>query len=168
MYNVDMIQPTIVDQVIRIVKPELVISGDDHDDCVYRHTMYSHSTLEHSVGTFSWLQGNIYPSFGVMSFRPLYVTPANPNAPSFDLKICSLPPQLLIYGWYSAFGLISIIGTIFMSRGMWNRRYAYIPSKNELIDPGRFGFTFFALKRIVEMVITVLSYYVVIMMFVWF
>jgi ethanolamine phosphate phosphodiesterase len=158
-----MIQPGIVENVIKTVRPKLVISGDDHDDCVYEHTMYSYPILEHSIGTFSWLQGNIHPSYGVMSFRPLYEQPYLPNSPSFDLDVCSLPPQLFIYFWYIAFTFISILGTV---RSLWNTRYKFV-SRHELNDPKRFGFTLFALKTVAEMLVIVLSYYLVIILFIW-
>ncbi|KAI9350016.1 Metallo-dependent phosphatase-like protein, partial [Zopfochytrium polystomum] len=80
------------------IKPYLVLSGDDHDDCVYRHQSQTHNATEHTIATFSWLQGNVYPGFAVLSLT-------DPStAPSFDaahrIGKCALPPQLRIYGWY--------------------------------------------------------------------
>jgi hypothetical protein len=64
---------------------------------------------KHTIGTFSWLQGNIYPSFGLMSIRPNDQIKYLEDSPSFTLDICSLPPQLLIYTWYILLAVITFV-----------------------------------------------------------
>ncbi|KAJ2999485.1 hypothetical protein HDV02_002798 [Globomyces sp. JEL0801] len=108
----DFIQPDIANNVLRAIKPDLIISGDDHDDCVYVHRIDGMEITEHSVGTFSWLQGNIYPAVGVMSFRPLHAKPYSMDAKSYSLEICSLPQQLPIYYWYICLLVISLVGNV--------------------------------------------------------
>ncbi|KAJ3345458.1 hypothetical protein HDU91_007349, partial [Kappamyces sp. JEL0680] len=38
MLTTDMIQPPIASRILETIRPDLVISGDDHDDCVFRHS----------------------------------------------------------------------------------------------------------------------------------
>eukprot|EP00842_Homolaphlyctis_polyrhiza_P000012 jgi/Hompol1/1010/HPOL_004493-RA len=93
----NMLQPELSNMILTKLKPDLIISGDDHDDCKW-----------HTVGTFSWLQGNPYPSFGVMSLRLNRAQPIKSDSPSLQMNICSLPPQLHIYIWYIVLLIITI------------------------------------------------------------
>nr|KAJ3418365.1 hypothetical protein HK105_008401 [Polyrhizophydium stewartii] len=105
----DLIQPALTQEILKKFRPDIIISGDDHDDCVYSHVIGNHTVVEHTIGTFSWLQGNPYPSFGVMSLRPTFAEPLSPLSPTFELKVCSLPPQMYIYFWYIALLVFSIL-----------------------------------------------------------
>ena len=118
-----MIQYNIAQKVIDIVKPVLIISGDDHDSCIYNHTHYGHFVKEHSIPTFSWLQGNIYPAFGMLSLRDMF----SPNEQNRDLTLeeCALPPQMLVYIWYIGFGIFCIIGMVLYSRLSFKKRFQY-------------------------------------------
>ena len=53
--------------------------------------------VEHTIVTFSWLQGNLYPGFGVISFQDDSLPHTDM---SFKLEICDLPPQMDIYMGY--------------------------------------------------------------------
>lgn len=71
--------------IMRTVRPDCIFSGDDHDICYYEHhlpldatlhatTLNSRSTLtvpEWTVATCSMLQGNVFPSFGMLSLLPV-------------------------------------------------------------------------------------------------
>jgi hypothetical protein len=57
---------------------------------------------QHTVGTFSWQQGNHYPSFMLLSIAPNSV-----GALSLEnvvaTRLCFLPVQLAIYIWYYSY-----------------------------------------------------------------
>ncbi|KAK6914603.1 hypothetical protein RJ641_019720 [Dillenia turbinata] len=59
--------------LLDLLKPVLILSGHDHDQCIVTHSS-SGPVKEHTLGTISWQQGNVYPSFMLMSvsnsFRP--------------------------------------------------------------------------------------------------
>ncbi|KAI8927166.1 Metallo-dependent phosphatase-like protein [Entophlyctis helioformis] len=105
----NMVQPELTKRILAKFKPDLIISGDDHDDCVYVHNHNDYQTVEHTISTFSWLQGNPYPAYGILTLRPESATPRSPTAPSFELRICSLPPQLYLYFWYIALLVVALV-----------------------------------------------------------
>ncbi|KAJ3322939.1 hypothetical protein HDV06_002598 [Boothiomyces sp. JEL0866] len=135
-FTLDLIQYHLTNEILGILKPSLVISGDDHDDCQYTHDRGSFKVFEHSLATFSWLQGNIYPGFGVMSLRPNFAPPSAPGSPSFQLKACPLPPQLHIYMWYIALLIISLIYNTVVAYKRASRK-AILPSKAHEVKPFR-------------------------------
>ena len=79
---------------------------------VYYHNFNDESYLEHSVATFSWLQGNFYPAFGLLALRARHIEPINLEKPSFELDICQLPSQMLIYYWYMTLAAVMVIWTL--------------------------------------------------------
>ncbi|XP_071724202.1 cell division control protein 1-like, partial [Rutidosis leptorrhynchoides] len=56
-------------RILDLIKPTLVLSGHDHDQCTITHESKFGSVVEHTVGTVSWQQGNLYPSFMLLSAR---------------------------------------------------------------------------------------------------
>ena len=69
-------------KLLSAVRPTLVLSGHDHDQCTATHNLDGGGdgergsrrggggvVTEHTVGTFSWLQGNSRPSFMLMTLR---------------------------------------------------------------------------------------------------
>ena len=183
----NLIQYPIASRVLSIVKPSLtisgtflsftggyshslsnyfVITGDDHDDCVYEHHINGEKYLEHSIGTFSWLQGNIYPSFGVMTLRKANAEPIDVSLPSFSLEICSLPAQLTIYEWYIALALLSLAG-IFYSTMRWQTRmgvYQRISGSSSNYQ----SFIKHALGMMKELLLVVLSFYAIVMLLTYY
>ncbi|KAI8899629.1 Metallo-dependent phosphatase-like protein [Globomyces pollinis-pini] len=160
------IQPDIANNVLRAIKPDLIISGDDHDDCVYVHRIDGMEITEHSVGTFSWLQGNIYPAVGVMSFRPLHAKPYSMDAKSYSLEICSLPQQLPIYYWYICLLVISLVGNVIVSYRNWNRHNVPLTPNNTFLT-NLPGFLKFSWKQIMEMIFVTLCFYSLILFYLW-
>lgn len=67
----------------------------------YVHSHNNVDSVEHSIATFSWLQGNPYPAFALLSLRPSDAAPRFFHEPSYKIQICQLPPQLYIYPWYA-------------------------------------------------------------------
>ncbi|KAJ3697141.1 hypothetical protein LUZ61_000846 [Rhynchospora tenuis] len=93
------------------IKPVLVLSGHDHDQCTVVHSTPSGQVTEHTLGTVSWQQGNLYPSFMLLS-----VLSGNASSVSNDdlnhsvsSQLCYLPLQTHIYIWYLCQALITIV-----------------------------------------------------------
>uniref|UniRef100_A0A0D9VUX0 Calcineurin-like phosphoesterase domain-containing protein n=1 Tax=Leersia perrieri TaxID=77586 RepID=A0A0D9VUX0_9ORYZ len=55
------------DLLLSLLKPVLVLSGHDHDQCTIVHPTPFGPVTEHTLGTISWQQGNLYPSFMLLS-----------------------------------------------------------------------------------------------------
>ncbi|KAH9254371.1 hypothetical protein BASA81_007654 [Batrachochytrium salamandrivorans] len=123
----NLIQAQLTHEILEKFKPELIISGDDHDDCVYTHVYQNVTSIEHSVGTFSWLQGASYPSFGVLSLRSAGAPPLYHNAPSVQLDICSLPAQKYIYSLYiSLLGIGTLWSAVSASIASFKQQQGYV------------------------------------------
>ncbi|KAJ1550596.1 hypothetical protein HK405_000230, partial [Cladochytrium tenue] len=60
----------------------------------------------HSIKTFSWLQGNKYPGYAVLTLVP---PDASIASRAYALEKCALPPQLHIYKWYAALGVLTVL-----------------------------------------------------------
>ncbi|KAI9092598.1 Metallo-dependent phosphatase-like protein, partial [Phlyctochytrium arcticum] len=107
-------------EILDRIKPVAVFSGDDHDWCTTEHQSQlsngPNTYIEHTVATFSWMQGNHHPGFAVLNIHKLkndYTSTLLPNYQqdthfltrlSHDTLIhtqyCDLPNQLGIYIWY--------------------------------------------------------------------
>ncbi|KAI9026837.1 Metallo-dependent phosphatase-like protein [Hyaloraphidium curvatum] len=86
-------------QLIRKVEPDVgIFSGDDHDHCLYTHHQGPNTYSEHTVGSFSWQQGNRHPSFALLTLFPTNVT--EPDFQTAAVGICFLPDQIAIYIFY--------------------------------------------------------------------
>ncbi|KAL5703192.1 hypothetical protein ACHQM5_028314 [Ranunculus cassubicifolius] len=82
------------------IKPVLVLSGHDHDQCSVTHkTRHGHVT-EHTLGTISWQQGNLYPSFMLLSASNNAFTNTTNPEDAVSTHLCFLPMQTHIYIWY--------------------------------------------------------------------
>ncbi|KAI8844246.1 hypothetical protein BC829DRAFT_400395 [Chytridium lagenaria] len=103
----------LTDEILTKLKPSLVLSGDDHDDCVYRHESADYNAEEHSIKTFSWLQGNHFPGFAVLSLSP---NPPFGLDKSLHIAKCALPPQIRFYIWYIVLAFITLVLSFFVAR----------------------------------------------------
>mmetsp|Transcript_32195 Transcript_32195/g.90153 ORF Transcript_32195/g.90153 Transcript_32195/m.90153 type:complete len:483 (-) Transcript_32195:580-2028(-) len=75
--------------ILEMLDPVVVLSGDDHDPCVVTH---SNGAVEYTVGTFSWLQGTMSPSYALMALD---------NAEGrVHVSYCFLPNQYALFGMY--------------------------------------------------------------------
>ncbi|KAG0501859.1 hypothetical protein HPP92_001931 [Vanilla planifolia] len=85
------------DHLLNLIKPVLVLSGHDHDHCTVTHSTQFGPIVEHTLGTISWQQGNLYPSFILLT-----VSPSNSmsSAIAVSTRLCFLPRQTHIYIWY--------------------------------------------------------------------
>lgn len=110
--------------ILQAVQPLAVFSGDDHDQCYVRHSVKpfarspfandengdASTTPEQTVGTFSWLQGNLWPSVAVVLLR------ANTDPVAVETVVCFLPPQMYIYFWYVTCAIATMIASILFAR----------------------------------------------------
>uniref|UniRef100_A0A0E0KEQ6 Calcineurin-like phosphoesterase domain-containing protein n=1 Tax=Oryza punctata TaxID=4537 RepID=A0A0E0KEQ6_ORYPU len=81
------------DLLLSLLKPVLVLSGHDHDQCTVVHPTPFGPVTEHTLGTISWQQGNLYPSFMLLSAGPKL--PAN----STDIELEFVVTLLLLILW---------------------------------------------------------------------
>jgi hypothetical protein len=79
---------------------------------VYRHQGKDYDAQEHTIATFSWLQGNHFPGYALLTLYPsAVITPNTSNHPTFQIEKCGLPPQIRIYMWYIVLLIITILGS---------------------------------------------------------
>lgn len=70
---------------------------------------------EQTVGTFSFLQGNLRPSFAMLSLHSSDCNESHHHHGSgcashrLEVDVCFLPRQLLIYAWYGGLALLSLV-----------------------------------------------------------
>ncbi|KDP40605.1 hypothetical protein JCGZ_24604 [Jatropha curcas] len=100
-------------KLLELVKPALILSGHDHDQCTVIHESKYGPVVEHTVGTVSWQQGNLYPSFMLLSVSNS--ANANVSAPEDALlsQLCFLPMQTHIYIWYLSLFILTILSLLF-------------------------------------------------------
>lgn len=85
-------------QLLDLIRPILVLSGHDHDQCTVNHSTPVGTVPEHTLGTISWQQGNLYPSFMLLTVtHPSNLTSSKP---AIATHLCFLPMQTHIYIWY--------------------------------------------------------------------
>jgi len=77
-----------------------VLSGHDHDQCTVIHSTPFGPVTEHTLGTISWQQGNLYPSFMLLSAGPKLSQNSTDLKHEVMTNLCFLPKQTHIYIWY--------------------------------------------------------------------
>ncbi|KAF2300877.1 hypothetical protein GH714_017974 [Hevea brasiliensis] len=100
-------------KLLELVKPALILSGHDHDQCTVIHESKFGSITEHTLGTISWQQGNLYPSFMLLSISNS--ANANVSTPEDALisQLCFLPWQTHIYIWYLSLFVLTLLTLLF-------------------------------------------------------
>jgi hypothetical protein len=98
-----------------------IFSGDDHSNCEVNHTKdFKKDIIENTVGTFSFLQGTVHPSVGMLQT----LSNGSVRYHSFFLL-----PQWKIYAWYGVSACVSIF--ILFVTWIISRFYtAAVPSKS--------------------------------------
>ncbi|KAF8397581.1 hypothetical protein HHK36_016501 [Tetracentron sinense] len=86
--------------LLDLIKPVLVLSGHDHDQCSITHQSIYGPVREQTVGTLSWQQGNLYPSFMLLSASTLAFSNTTNLKDAVSTQLCFLPMQTHIYIWY--------------------------------------------------------------------
>jgi hypothetical protein len=131
--------------LLNSVKPMYIFSGDDHDQCTVVHwnndpdnamqtlaakeevisqsNILKDGVIEQTVGTFSWLQGNPYPSFALVSLYPGNKgksSSADHLEPVVAVNICFGPQQLYIYYSYIVLACLSLL--LLIGDHIWRTR----------------------------------------------
>ncbi|KAJ1296889.1 hypothetical protein BS78_01G336400 [Paspalum vaginatum] len=101
------------DLLLSLLKPVLVLSGHDHDQCTVVHSTPSGPITEHTLGTISWQQGNLYPSFMLLSAGPKVSQNSTDLKHEVVTNLCFLPKQTHIYIWYICQFVVTILLLIF-------------------------------------------------------
>ncbi|XP_010278409.1 PREDICTED: uncharacterized protein C630.12 [Nelumbo nucifera] len=98
--------------LLDFIRPALVLSGHDHDQCMVNHLGKYGTITEHTVGTLSWQQGNLYPSFMLLSASMVFSNTTNPED-ALSTQLCFLPMQTHIYIWYLSIFFVTLIAVLF-------------------------------------------------------
>ncbi|CAL4914774.1 unnamed protein product [Urochloa decumbens] len=101
------------DLLLSLLKPVLVLSGHDHDQCTVVHSTPFGPVTEHTLGTISWQQGNLYPSFMLLSAGPKLSPNSTDMKPEVVTNLCFLPKQTHIYIWYICQFALTILLLVF-------------------------------------------------------
>ncbi|KAI3803294.1 hypothetical protein L1987_31444 [Smallanthus sonchifolius] len=88
------------------IKPVLVLSGHDHDQCTVTHIAKHGAVVEQTLGTVSWQQGNLYPSFMLLTASKHTFSNASD---AVSTRLCLLPAQIFIYIWYILLFVVTLV-----------------------------------------------------------
>lgn len=99
-------------KLLELIKPTLVLSGHDHDQCTLTHKSEAGSVLEHTLGTISWQQGNLYPSFMLLSVPNTVHQNSSDVDNMLHTQLCFLPRQLFIYIWYLSLFVLTLLALL--------------------------------------------------------
>eukprot|EP00257_Ricinus_communis_P026883 XP_025014297.1 metallophosphoesterase 1 isoform X2 [Ricinus communis] len=100
-------------KLLELLKPALILSGHDHDQCTVTHESNSIPIKEHSVGTISWQQGNLYPSFMLLSVSNSAQANRSAAEDALISQLCFLPMQTHIYIWYISLYILTLLTLLF-------------------------------------------------------
>ncbi|GAB2276485.1 hypothetical protein Dimus_011208 [Dionaea muscipula] len=131
-------------RLLSLIRPVLVLSGHDHDQCTVTH-MTDNGLVrvrEQTVGTISWQQGNLYPSFMLLSVSNS--AQSNVSAPEavISTQLCFLPNQTYIYIWYAILFGMTILGLLLWPTSginFWHHFSDILGDREKLFDSGLFG-----------------------------
>ncbi|XP_050381613.1 uncharacterized protein C630.12 [Argentina anserina] len=116
------------------IQPVLVLSGHDHDQCAVVHKSKYGPVKEHTVGTISWQQGNVYPSFMLLS--AVSSNTSSSGEPVLT-QLCFLPVQLHIYMWYLSLFIFTLLALLLWPAGgvsFWHHCSDLILRSQQLIS----------------------------------
>ncbi|XP_022721131.1 uncharacterized protein LOC111278773 isoform X2 [Durio zibethinus] len=99
-------------QLLNLIKPLFVLSGHDHDQCTVTHESKSGPVTEHTLGTISWQQGNLYPSFMLLSACNSSFPDTSWPEEAVLTHLCFLPMQTHIYIWYLILFVLTILALL--------------------------------------------------------
>ncbi|RLV93548.1 Cell division control protein 1 [Spathaspora sp. JA1] len=111
----------ITNQILTQIKPDLVISGDDHDYCDVNHV---DGTREITVKSISLAMGKKYPAVQLLSFAQ----GTSGGAFNYNTEICYMPvPYINIYH-YVLMAIISTFLILWWNLKQKSSRYTYSSS----------------------------------------
>ncbi|PRQ51783.1 putative protein-serine/threonine phosphatase [Rosa chinensis] len=99
------------------IQPVLVLSGHDHDQCDVVHKSKYGPVKEHTLGTISWQQGNVYPSFMLLSASNFVPSNTASSEEAVLTQLCFLPVQLHIYIWYLSLFVLTLLALLLWPTG---------------------------------------------------
>ncbi|KAK9923896.1 hypothetical protein M0R45_032294 [Rubus argutus] len=99
------------------VRPVCILSGHDHDQCDVIHESKYGPVKEHTVGTISWQQGNLYPSFMLLSASNFVPSNTSSSEEAVLTQLCFLPVQLHIYIWYISLFVLTLLALLLWPAG---------------------------------------------------
>ncbi|XP_026454229.1 uncharacterized protein C630.12-like isoform X1 [Papaver somniferum] len=97
--------------LLDLINPVLVLSGHDHDQCTVTHQTRRGHIKEHTLGTISWQQGNLYPSFMLLSATKNLIL-SNTSENVVSTRLCFLPMQTHIYIWYASLFILTVLALL--------------------------------------------------------
>ncbi|XXG81528.1 hypothetical protein AAC387_Pa09g2140 [Persea americana] len=107
-------------RLLELLKPVLVLSGHDHDQCTVTHMTSVRPVTENTLGTLSWQQGNLYPSFMLLTASAVESLNTS-SEKAVSTSLCFLPMQTHIYIWYlSLFVLTLLLLLVWPTNGLGN------------------------------------------------
>ncbi|CAK9144705.1 unnamed protein product [Ilex paraguariensis] len=96
-------------ELLNLIRPAVILSGHDHDQCTVTHMSQHGPVREHTVGTISWQQGNLYPSFMLLSASNISFPNASTPEDATSTQLCFLPVQTHIYIWYLSLFVVTLL-----------------------------------------------------------
>ncbi|XP_038682207.1 uncharacterized protein C630.12 isoform X2 [Tripterygium wilfordii] len=121
-------------RLLELIKPVLILSGHDHDQCTVIHELKSGIIKEQTVGTLSWQMGNLYPSFMLLSVSNSALGNTSTPEEAVITQLCFLPMQMHIYIWYLLLFVLTLLAILFNGMGFWDRFTDMIRSSRELVS----------------------------------
>ncbi|PPS01105.1 hypothetical protein GOBAR_AA19553 [Gossypium barbadense] len=84
-------------QLLNLIRPDLTCLADN---------------MQHTLGTISWQQGNLYPSFMLLSARKTSLSDTSLPEEAVLTRLCFLPMQTHIYIWYIVLFVLTILSLL--------------------------------------------------------
>ncbi|KAJ7963380.1 Protein serine/threonine phosphatase [Quillaja saponaria] len=100
--------------LLDLIKPILILSGHDHDQCSVTHESKFGPVKEHTLGTISWQQGNLHPSFMLLSAGNSGQLNASNPEEAVLTHLCFLPMQTHIYIWYIFLFVLTLLALLLL------------------------------------------------------
>ncbi|XP_061340909.1 uncharacterized protein C630.12 [Gastrolobium bilobum] len=118
------------------IKPKLILSGHDHDQCTVTHQSKFGPVNEHTLGTISWQQGNLYPSFMLLSVDNSTLPNASIPEEAVLTHLCYLPMQTHVYIWYIVLFVLTLLALLFWptsGTSLWRQCWSLVGHCKQLI-----------------------------------
>ncbi|XP_075658234.1 uncharacterized protein C630.12 isoform X2 [Castanea sativa] len=120
-------------RLLELIKPVLILSGHDHDQCTVSHNSKFGPIKEQTVGTISWQMGNLYPSFMLLSASNFTLPNTSHPEEAISTHLCFLPMQTHIYIWYLSLFVLTLLALLLWPTSglsVWNHCSNLIVSCN--------------------------------------
>ncbi|KAF0984928.1 hypothetical protein FDP41_000827 [Naegleria fowleri] len=100
--------------LLQMTHPLIVLSGDDHEYCKYKHELQEEgfSVYEHTMPTFSMLQGTRKYGYGILTLDLETNT-------MHGIQVFYMPKVWSIFGFYGVLSVTASVYVIFQFRSMW-------------------------------------------------